>query len=259
MREYHQLRDGAPKILDDPIAPLLVDARAIARIGAMRTPWFEALRLHVLARSRYAEERLEAAVARGVRQFASLGAGYDTFAYRQPTWARELAIFEVDHPASQDAKRERLASAGIDLPANLTFAPIDFERTALADGLIGAGFDPERPAFFSWLGVMMYLDARAVDAVFAYVAARPPSSEIAMSFARPGRLFTLEAPIAAAAALAGEPWKTRFSPTALEAELRRHGFASVDFLAPRDANARYRPMASGLPPMLRASIGAAIV
>lgn len=259
MRAYHQTRDGTPKILDDPIAPLLVDSLAIARVGAMRTPWFDALRLHVLARSRYAEERLEAAVERGVRQFVSLGAGYDTFPYRQPTWARELAIFEVDHPASQEAKGARLARAGVELPPNLTFAPIDFEGTALADGLIAAGFDPERPTFFSWLGVMMYLDAKAVDAVFAYVAARPRSSEIAMSFARPGRLFTLEAPIAAAAALAGEPWKTRYSPAALEATLRGHGFRTVDFLAPRDANARYRPMASGLPPMLRASIGAAMV
>ena len=259
LRAYHQTRDGSPKILDDPIAPRIIDARSMARITSTRNPWTEALRLHVLVRSRFAEDRLEAAVKRGVRQFVSLGAGYDTFAYRQPVWAQELQIFEVDHPASQNAKRDRLNSAQIDLPSNLTFAPVDFERTSLAEGLQAAGFERSQPAFFSWLGVMMYLDLAAIDAVFDYVGALPASSEIVFSFARPGRWFAIESPLAAAAAAVGEPWKTRFSPSELGARLRKHGFAQVEFLDARDANERYQPMRCGLPLMLRASIGAAIV
>jgi methyltransferase (TIGR00027 family) len=259
LRAYHQTHDGSPKILDDPIAARIIDSRAMAAIMASRNPWTEALRLHVLVRSRFAEERLESAVARGVRQFVVLGAGYDTFAYRQPAWAQALRIFEVDHPASQNAKRERLAAAHIELPPNLTFAPVDFERTSLADGLREAGFDTTVPTFFSWLGVMMYLDLPAIDAVFDYVAALPPSSEIAFTYARPGRWFSVESPIAAAAAAVGEPWKTRFAPSVLAARLRSHGFAQVDFLDVRDANERYQPMRAGLPPLLRATIGSAIV
>ena len=259
MRAYHQTFDGSPKILDDPVAPRIVDAASLARVGAARNPWTESLRLHVLVRSRYAEDRLAEAVRAGVRQFVSLGAGYDTFAYRQPDWARELHIYEVDHPASQDAKRKRLQRAGIALPDNLTFVPIDFERTSLAEGLRAGGLDQSCAAFFSWLGVMMYLDLDAIDSVFDYVASFPPPSELAFSYARPGRWFTIESPIAAAAAAVGEPWKTRFSPQELELRLRAHGFGSVEFLDAREANNRYRPMRSGLPPFQRVSIGAARV
>jgi O-methyltransferase involved in polyketide biosynthesis len=105
--------------------------------------------------------------------------------------------------------------------------------------------------------VMMYLDLAAIDTVFAYVASLPSPSEIAFSYARPGRLFAAEAPIAAAAAAVGEPWKSRFSAKELEARLRAHGFADVDFLDARTANARYHPIRAGLPPMMRVSIGAA--
>jgi len=257
MRAFHQLYDGVPKILDDPIAARIVDSASILSIAATRNPWTEALRLHVLVRSRYAEDRLEAAVGHGVRQFVILGAGYDTFAYRQPSWAHDLRIYEVDHPASQEAKRARLAAAGIALPSNLTFVPIDFERTSLSEGMRDGGFDTTKAAFFSWLGVMMYLDIAAIDTVFAYVASLPAPSEIAFSYARSGRYRSIEAPIAAAAAMIGEPWKTRFAPGELEARLRAHGFGHVDLLTARTANARYHPIRAGLPPMAHVSIGAA--
>lgn len=259
-RAYHQLYDGIPKILDDPIAPRLVDDELLTRASAAARPWATQLRLHVVVRSRYAEDRLALAVQRGVRQCVVLGAGYDTFAYRQPPWARELTIFEVDHPASQREKRARLERAGVELPENLRFAPIDFERTALAEGLRAGGFDETRPAFFSWLGVMMYLEAEAVDAVFGYVASLPPSSEIVFSFARPPRPFDVgQGPIAAAAFAAGEPWKTRFSPTQLDAKLRKLGFAQREFLTAGEANDRYQPLRCGLPPLFQVSIGSALV
>jgi methyltransferase (TIGR00027 family) len=259
-RAYHQLYDGTPKILDDPIAPKLVDEALVTRLSGAARPWATQLRLHVVVRSRYAEDRLALAVERGVRQCVILGAGYDTFAYRQPPWARELAIFEVDHPASQREKRSRLDAAGVALPGNVRFAPIDFERTSLAEGLRSGGLDETRPAFFSWLGVMMYLEPDAVDAVFSYVASRPPSSEIAFSFARPPRLFDVgQGPVAAAAFAAGEPWKTRFTPRRLAAKLRALGFAQVELLGVREANERYKPLRSGLPPLLQVSVGSAVV
>ena len=105
LRAAHQLVDGEPKILTDPVILRLLDADVLDKIRAhpemLSVPWVVGMRSHVLLRSRYTEDRLAEAVGRGVNQFVILGAGYDTFAYRQPEWANRLRIFEVDHPASQ--------------------------------------------------------------------------------------------------------------------------------------------------------------
>jgi hypothetical protein len=115
LRAFHQLYDASPKILDDPLVLQLLRPQALDRLRADRpryqTPGAVALRAHVLLRTRYAEDRLQAAVARGLR------------------------IFEVDQPASQEDKRRRLEAGGIELEANLDFVPIDFETTSIAEGL----------------------------------------------------------------------------------------------------------------------------
>jgi methyltransferase (TIGR00027 family) len=133
------------------------------------TPGALAVRAHVLLRSRFTEDQLALAVRAGIGQYVILGAGLDIFAYRQPGWAAGLRIFEVDQPASQQVKRERLAAAGIAEPGNLTFAAIDFETESLLDGLPRDGVALDAPTFVSWLGVSMYLTREAVDAVFAAV------------------------------------------------------------------------------------------
>src|SRR6188508_3043964 len=133
LRAAHQIVDARPPILDDSVAARLLDPRAIERIHAhpeaLQTPGARALRAHVVVRSRYAEDRLHEAVVRGVRQLVVLGAGLDTFAFRQPPWAAGLRIFEVDWPATQDDKRARLSRGGVTVPDNAVFVPIDFERT----------------------------------------------------------------------------------------------------------------------------------
>ncbi len=182
-----------------------------------------------MMRSRYAEDRLAFAVERGVRQCVVLGAGYDTFAYRQPPWARVLSIFEVDRKATQNDKRRRLTDAGIAEPANLRFVAADFETHGLAQILSGAGFDPELPAFFSWLGVTMYLQPEAVDAVLSFVSHRPRGSEIVFTFARPE---SRSGPLAERAAAAGEPWRTFYSISEIDERLHALGFSSVHFHGP---------------------------
>ena len=160
MRALHQFHDGAPKILDDPVsARLLGEERTrtiLSRMGNADDPARKAMRAHVLLRSRFAEERLESAVRRGVVQAVALGAGLDTFAYRQPPWAGRLRLFEVDQPASQDEKRRFLEQAGIGVPANVRFVPIDFETTSLAQGLAAGRVDFAVPTFFSCLGVITF-------------------------------------------------------------------------------------------------------
>jgi methyltransferase (TIGR00027 family) len=239
LRAYHHLADPEPKLLDDPIAHRLVDATLNERMehepARLGEPLYGDLRLHVLLRSRYAEDELGAAVARGVRQFVSLGAGFDTFAYRQPAWAHAIAIYEADQPATQAEKRRRLAMAEIPIPGNVRYAAIDFERTPLREGLRASGLDESRAVFFAWLGVMPYLSAAAVDATFAYVAALPQGSSIVFDFA------TARTPLAVAeiARDAGEPWLTRYDAAALERTLQGLGFAEVVFLTPEHAWQRY--------------------
>ena len=127
--------DGEPKILaDEPIVRLLGPdglAQLKSRPDAFQSPGARRLRAHVLLRSRFAEDRLADAVRRGVRQYVVLGAGLDTFALRQPEWARDITIVEIDQPATQSAKRARLAELGVEAPKNVVFAPVDFETTTL--------------------------------------------------------------------------------------------------------------------------------
>src|SRR5260370_30103123 len=121
-RAAHQVLDDEPRILDDPIAIGLVEGcsreEILAAAQDYRTPMIALLRSAFVLRSRFVEDCLQSAVTGGIRQYVILGAGLDTFAYRQPYWARNLAIFEVNHPSSQEYKRERLADRGIEFPAS---------------------------------------------------------------------------------------------------------------------------------------------
>jgi methyltransferase (TIGR00027 family) len=262
LRGIHQLLDGEPKILDDPIAIRLLDEATIQaiRAGAAQAQSEDRRRLRsqVVLRGRYAEDRLALAVARGVGQCVILGAGLDTFACRQPVWARGLKIFEVDHQATQDDKRQRLLRAGIATPANLEFVAIDFEQVSLREGLRASTLDFSRPTFFSCLGVLVYLTQAAIDAIFELVAGFPAGSEIAFSFSSPRDSVS---PLAASAALAGEPWRTQIEPAVLNVRLRAMGFSEVSFLERQEAEETYFAggRADGLAAPRRTAIGAARV
>ena len=180
----------------------------------------------------------------GVRQLVVLGAGLDTFAYRNPHAEAGLAVFEVDHPATQAWKRQLLAGAGLAPPPSLTFAPVDFEQETLAGGLAAAGFDPARPAFFTWLGVVPYLTREAIFATLGFIAGLPGGAEVVFDYAEPPSALT---PAQAAAhavraervAALGEPWLSYFTPGELHAELRGLGLGEIENLGPRGIAARY--------------------
>jgi methyltransferase (TIGR00027 family) len=178
-RAMHQTLDEDPEILNDPVAARLVDPssdsyRSFVE-GLERMPPSHRLhrRAYAVMRSRYTEDCLAEALARGIRQYVILGAGLDSFGYRQPSWAQSLRIFEIDHPATQRWKRQRLAAAQMEAPDNVAFAPIDFERVTLKDGLAASGFDFGVRTFFSWLGVMSYLTEQASDATLEFVSRCP--------------------------------------------------------------------------------------
>jgi methyltransferase (TIGR00027 family) len=249
LRALHQSITADSKILDDPISPRLVDPDG----GAYREvlnflqglPSTIRLRLtHHLLRGRYAEDCLAEAFIRGLRQYVILGAGLETFAYRQSAWARNLAIFEVDHPATQTWKRGRLSGANIAVPENTVFVPVNFETTTLRDALPKAGFDRAAPAFFAMLGVSQYLTGEALDETLTLVQEMVPSSEIVFSFVPPEEALpddeaTLTRQFAQSYARIGEPWLTRPTSDHLRRKLQRMEFAMVEHLSPEAANLRY--------------------
>lgn len=236
-RAYHQVADE-PRIFTDPLAARLLgvtDAELVeldtatmdhpGHAGASNQP----RRMFLAARARFAEDAVAAAAGAGVRQVVILGAGLDTFAYRNPY--PDLHVFEVDHPATQTWKRERLAAAGIDLPETLTFVPVDFETQTLGKELESAGLDRSAPAVFVWLGVIFYLTADAIGSTLEYVAGQGGSSELIFDYLQPAESDEDRAAMRARAerlAVFGEPWFSFFAPDEIAGRLRSLGFTRIE-------------------------------
>jgi methyltransferase (TIGR00027 family) len=240
-RAAHQIVDRPP-ILNDPIAlPLLGPAWERDLERAMHTVARD-FRAFMAARSRFVEDRLAESVADQVAQYVLLGAGLDTFAYRNPY--PHLRVFEVDFPATQEWKRGLLHEAGIPIPGNLTFVPMDFEHQRLAAGLKDAGFDAERPAFFGWLGVVPYLTVDAFRATLADIAALPRGTGVSFDYVfppeylSPKRRMVFDA-LAQRVASAGEPFRLFFTPEQLAVELSGAGFHKFERTGSNDLNDRY--------------------
>jgi methyltransferase (TIGR00027 family) len=246
MRALHQTIDDEPKILADSIAAQLVGPPDEYRwMAAMLDhPFAGQWRAGFALRARYAEDCLAQGVERGVTQYVVLGAGLDTFACRQPFWSRGLHIFELDQPVTQQWKRERLRLAGIELPANVTLVPIDFERASVADALGNTAFAFGATTLCSWMGVTQYLTRDALDATFRFTLSLPRSSEIVFSFLLPLDAVSgieSDAMIVAAerAREMGEPWVAFFQPDELLVRLRALGFSQVIHLTPEEIRDRY--------------------
>jgi methyltransferase (TIGR00027 family) len=247
-RAAHQLFDR-PLVFDDPLAVRILGPDSGRDLQSRRAHFLTKLSLHLraflVARSRVAEDALAAAVMRGVRQYVILGAGLDTFAYRNPYSAAQLRVFEVDHPATQQWKRTQLGAAGIAHPASLSFVPIDFETEELGQELTAAGFDCNQCTLFSWLGVTMYLQRAAVTSTLSYIGeALPQGSGIVFDYiatvtdlAAPRRAAHRE--LAQRVARSGEPWKSRFEPRELAALLRKLRYAWLEDLGSDELNERY--------------------
>ena len=248
IRGVHQLLDAHPLILDDPVALQLLGDPVIRKIlenaGHHRTPEATALRSHIVLRSRFAEDCLHAAAQRGVAQYVILGAGFDTFAFRQPAWARTLNIIEVDQLKSQALKIAQIQKAGLFIPANLKFVGVDFECESLHSGLLRQDVSLTVPTFFSWLGVTMYLRESAMDAVLETIAGFPAQSEVVFTFTHPKEMHDdreahFHSSLSRAVSGRGEPFVSYFAPSQIEAKLKRAGFRSVFFLSGEEAENKY--------------------
>ena len=244
-RAVHQLLDE-PIVFDDPLALRILGAEQEAALRedpfVLNDPIQRAMRAGVVVRACFAEDDLARAVAAGVRQFVVLGAGLDTFAYRNPYAG--LQVFEVDHPSTQAWKRRLLAEAGIAAPVELTYVPVDFEHQTLADSLAAAGFRGDQPACLSWLGVTMYLTEAAILETLRFVAGLAKGSSITFDFQVTEEVMNpvervASQLVAKMIAAMGEPWLSAFEPADLQRKILALGFAEARFIDGPELNQLY--------------------
>ena len=267
MRALHSRRDPSP-LLDDPWGDRLVPKSErdrfcqmiLARMDsevqaiALRAPssilddFFLANVAYpgVVIRSRYTEDALKAAASKGTRQYVLIGAGFDSFALRRPAFAETLEIFEIDHPATQAFKIQRIKDCGISLPSTVHFVSADLANEDLATVLARSSFRRNEPAFFSWLGVTVYLTREANLATLRAVAnAGAPGSELVFTYVDqiefvPGGSRSLGDANAKAAATMGEPYLSGFDPKEIANDLMHVGLELIEDLDGWKMSERYR-------------------
>jgi methyltransferase (TIGR00027 family) len=198
----------------------------------------------VILRSRFTEDALQAAVRGGVRQYVLIGAGFDSFSLRRPSFAKDLSIFEIDHPATQQLKLERIAECGLELPPSVHFIAADLSQQSVAAALSQSAYDPAVLTFFSWLGVTMYLSREANLATFRSVAScSPAGSLLAFTYIESSILQSQSAAfqeLQARVSSMGEPFLSGFDPALLAADLRSCGLELVEDLTGQAIIDRYQ-------------------
>jgi methyltransferase (TIGR00027 family) len=240
----------------DHAAPIFIDTRSVQLVPDDARQRFrsvmddfsqqtaDAIVLLSVIRQRVLVDRLPEANERGCRQLVILGAGLDTTAFALPSWGSDWRVFEVDHPATQEWKRARIATVGWTMPPNLVFAPCDFETQDLLSALAASGFDRTRPAVVSLLGVIDYLTRDATRTTLRQLAALAASSEVTISYNPPpdGRdpvateTFAKASPQVDAT---GESYLGFYSESEIERLVREAGFSEVIHHSLDALNARF--------------------
>ena len=247
-RAAHQVFDAPPRVFDDPLALRILGPERAAQVEAggrrYRSVFARRMRAFLVARSRMAEDELALGVQRGVRQYVVLGAGLDTFACRNPYAARDLRVFEVDHPATQAFKQRMLAGAGLQASGQATFVPVDFATQSWLEALRQAGWRSDVPTHFAWLGVTMYLSTSDVEATLHAVGSLPTGSSIVFDYLLPASELGLahRAVLGVLGTLLSavrEPLRSSFTPASLRALLQEKGFADIEDAGAGELNARF--------------------
>lgn len=229
------------RLFDDPYALILLPGslRAFARLA--RLPVVGNLVLGVLelgwpytrssgvVRTRAIDDLVEEAIESGAGQLVLLGAGFDTRGHRLER-ATKIPVFEVDHPATQQAKRQRLKLCVDPVPANISYVPVDFEQNSLDARLLEKGYDPKVPAVVVWEGVISYLTESAVRRTLSTLAGLlPPASCLVFTYVHIGVLDGSSAFPGARrwrswVSFSGEPFIFGFDPVRLAETLKDFGF-----------------------------------
>ncbi len=190
----------------------------------------------IVIRARYTEDALRAAASQGIKQYVLVGAGFDSFVLRRPPFARDIHVIEVDQAKTQQLKLDRIAKCGLRPSPPVHFVAADFNEEELPAVLSRTPFKRGERAFFSWLGVTLYL-TREVNLLalrsFAHCAA--PGSELVLTYLHPDAIFsdTVSEPwrsLRRYVASIGEPWCSGFEPADLAEELGRAGLDLIEDL-----------------------------
>jgi methyltransferase (TIGR00027 family) len=244
-RALHLEVDAPPHILEDRIGLQLVgpdpDWRQRPDMNEYATP---GVRASIVARARFIDDLVTEQAEQGVGQYVLLGAGLDTFAQRRPEIASRIMLFEVDQPGPQAWKRQRLVETGLGIPEWLRFVPVDFETTSWWDSLLANGFDADKPAVITSLGVSMYLTREATTATLRQSAALAAGSTLAMTFLKPVELVAAEEQemhraTDAAARASGTPFISYYAPDEILEMAREAGFATARHVTADDYTQRY--------------------
>lgn len=196
-----------------------------------------------IARARFCEESLKTAVRTGTTQYVILGAGMDTFAFRENDFMKKYKVFEVDHPRTQSDKIERVKRAGLEIPDNLFYVPVDFSKDDLKAALLKAGFDPAQKTFFSWLGVSYYLSQEEIETMLDNIASFSAEGNSLVFDYADENLFTSEVKrvqnMIAMAGAGGEPMKSCFDYRNLEKVLEKHSFYIYEWMTAENIQEKY--------------------
>jgi methyltransferase (TIGR00027 family) len=246
-RAAHQLLDR-PLVHEDPLALAILGETQSATIRADPGRFEDGvvapfLRAFLAVRSRVAEDALSEAIVAGIRRYVILGAGLDTFAYRNPY--TELQVLEVDHPATQEWKRRRLEDARIAVPKGVRFVSVDFSKEQLSTALVKAGLRAEEPTFFSWLGVTQYLEPSDVLSTLTAIASFAANGGgVVFDYSIPPAQLALQqrtafGQLAARLAAAGESFRASFEPGRLDEAMMAMGFHQLRDMGPDELNAKF--------------------
>lgn len=249
-RAVHLHLDEPPPVLDDQLAytllPILL-RRYVKRQAAMlparfralrpRDPASVAMRSQIVVRARYAEDCLAAARRAGIDRYVVLGAGLDTFALRQSQPA--IAVLEIDHPLTQRWKQTLIQQRGLATPPELTFLPVDFERTSLAD----VWPDAAEPDFISWLGTTYYLSEEGIRSTLQTLRERTAAgTELVLDYWHGSGRSSLDPLLVGtrlAVALQGEPMRSFFSRREIETLANDSGWRVLEHSSPAEQSQRY--------------------
>jgi len=157
------------RVCNDPYAIRFTDPDRIARLTEYTDSHFPGLRNYVVARARHFDDVITLAAKTGLAQLVILGAGYDTRAYRIEELRGRVRVFELDHPGTQQVKKEKIAEIFGRLPKDVVYVPVDLETQDMGSLLLASGYSPDKKTLFVMEGVIMYLTPAAIDAIFSFI------------------------------------------------------------------------------------------
>lgn len=199
----------------------------------------------ILSRARYTEDLLEEAIKEGIKQYVILGAGMDTFTFRRTDMLEKLDVFEVDHPATQASKIQRIKELNWDIPPQMHFASADFNKVGLATELMQSAYDHTKLSFFSWLGVTYYLSYETFLATLREISSiSPVGSKMVFDYLDtdafdPDKAAQRVQAMMYGANQMGEPMTLGLDPSSLAEELSKVGFSVYEDLSPTDIQKLY--------------------